>query len=321
MTSEAGKALPQRAKELAAGGGDLLGLPTPEQLGAMPEQERFVLRDELRVELYALSSVFAERVIERSRRRREERPPYGLVRSLYSQLRMMSANPEPFEEGSIDSFYELGRALIDTMVFDLHQHFGEQRHSDDAWMIAYLEHLLSLFRVDAGPATRSRMRDPLSFLYGGLHFGTGVSVQFAEAMNAVLDASSDRLTAAQKAPVLKRSSAPAFWLASLNVDHVIPAHQGLQSGAQRPGETTTWMDPGHFVIRSGEDGPWRVELRSADGPPGGTTTWTTLGCPARVSPAGGASAIATLWTWTVELAHDTGLLGPIEGYGGGPAAE
>lgn len=238
---------------------------------------------------------------------------------------MLVVSPEAVQEGTVTSYLELGKAYVDTMVFHLDRQFKDAGDEGQAWMTRRLEDLLALFRVGAGPLTRSRMRDALSFVYGGLHFGTGVSVQLAEVMNRLLGPSG-HMTAGEKAQVLHRSVRPAYRLAALNIDHVVYAYQALQ-GPVTPGNppspgqaaTATWMRAEAFHVQESGGRPWRVDLRDdalrSAGPRGTrledvTTTYQTQGCPARVSPTGGPSPIATLWSWCVDLAHDTGLLGP-----------
>ena len=65
-----------------------------------------------------------------------------------------------------------------------------------------------------------------------------------------------------------------------------------------------------FTVQMAEDRPWRIDLGGEDllGGKVISTTYETQGCPARISPAGGPSPIATLWSWCVTLAHDLGLL-------------
>ena len=70
------------------------------------------------------------------------------------------------------------------------------------------------------------------------------------------------------------------------------------------------MTSQEFAVQMSVGNPSRIELREdelvASRP--GSTTWETQGCPARISPAGGGSPIATLWSWCVELCHVLGLL-------------
>ncbi|MDP8953606.1 MAG: hypothetical protein M3N37_01540 [Actinomycetota bacterium] len=296
-----------RARQLREGGQDvLLAVPRPEQLARKSPARRREILDELRVDLYALSSLMADAAVERARRHRSAYPPYGLVRSGYSASRLVVAEPEPFAEGSIRGFDALGKAFVDTTVFHLHAAWQEQRHSA-TWVLDHLEELLALFREAAGPAGEARMRDGISFLYGGLHFGTGVSVQLVEVMAEVLRAHG-RLGLEDRVAVLQRSSRPALRLAGLNVDQVVGAFQGLQDSGRRSG----WMTADRFVLVAPEDGPVRIDLREDALAGEGSTSfaYATLGCPARVASGdSGVSAITGLWAWSIELARDTGLLG------------
>ena len=302
-TEGGGPRVSARARELRRNGREALtALPRAEQLARKSKVRRQELLDELRVELYAVCSVVADEVVHRARRERPSYPPYGLVRSMHSQTRMVVANPEPVPAGAVDSFKALGTAYVDTTVFHLHRQLEELRRPERVWLLRRLEELLALFRADAEPSLKERMRDAPSFLYGGLHFGTGVCVQLVEVMDGLL---SD-LPAGERAAVLDRSLRPALRLAGVNVDQVVGAYQHLQARAGRLG----WMDPERFVVVRNDGAPWRVDLAHddlavADVP----TTYTTLGCPARSSPSGEVSAIAVLWSWCVELAGTTGLLG------------
>lgn len=274
----------------------------------------------LRVELYAISSVVAEGAVERAYADRDEHPPYGLVRSGHTDWRMVRASPDNVEAGDIDSFFALGKAYVDTMVFHLANEFTALKGSDKAWMVSRLEDLLALFRVDAGPATRGRVRDGLSFVYGGLHFGTGVSVQLAEVMARLLAPYPD-VTGADRAEIMARSSRPAHRFAALNFDHVIVAYHEFL-GPPDPGTPIgqRWFDADRFAVQTDADGhPYAVDVapphlvagkpstpRLATAP----TTYAAHGCPARISPSGATPPITRLWTWCVELADKAGLLVP-----------
>ncbi len=305
MTAESpGPRVALRARELRRSGPEaLLPLPSDSQLAKKSPERRAELLGDLRVELFAISSLVADEVVRRARRLAPSYPPYGLVRSMHSTTRMVVANPEPVARGSVDSFRALGMACVDTTVFHLHAQFGELRHSADAWMLERLTVLLELFRQSA-PARAERMRDAVSFIYGGLHFGTGVCVQLAEVMARLLAPVPD-LDAHERSLVMAASIRPALRLAALNVDHVVDAYQHLQAT-----EPAGWMDAERFEVVRHEDGRWRVELRD-DGlaVEEAPTIWPTLGCPARTSPSGGPSPIAALWAWVVELAEATNLLG------------
>lgn len=312
-----GSRLAVKARQLTRKGQRVVGqLPTPEALAAMPAPKRHAVLEGLRIELYAISSILAEGTVERAYRHREERAPYGLVRSGHTDWRMVLASPHTVEEGSIDSFYNLGKAYVDTMVFHLDQEFDEVRQHERSWMLERLESLLALFRVVAGPATKGRLRDGLSFIYGGLHFGTGVSVQLVEVMNRLLEA--DGLSADEKAEVMARSSRPAYRLAALNLDHVILAYHAALAPPERPGGPQ-WFDPDQFEVQRADGRPRTVDFRHdrlVAGKPHtariDTTapTWVTHGCPARVSPTGASPPITRLWSWAVELGLQTGLLEP-----------
>jgi hypothetical protein len=291
------------ARELRRGGREALGpLPRADQLARKSKARQRELLDDLRAELYAVCSVVADEVVQRARRARPSYPPYGLVRSMHSQSRMVLAEPPPVAEGAIDSFRALGMAYVDTTVFHLQRRLDELRTSDRSWLLQRLEALLALFRLSADAGGRERMRDAPSFLYGGLHFGTGVCVQLVEVMDGLLS----ELPAGERAAVMERSLRPALRLAGVNVAHVVGAYQHLQARAGKLG----WMDPQGFAVVRTDGVPWRVDLVDDDLGVGDTpATFTTLGCPARSSPSGEISAIAVLWSWCVDLARATGLLG------------
>jgi hypothetical protein len=309
-----------RAREIARrGSAALQSTPTVEQFRGLSDGERRQVRKRLRIELYALASMVADGAMRRALEQRPQYPPYGLARSMHSQMRMILATPGPVEEGSIRSFRDLGAAYVDTTVFHLDQYMKAHRTVESVWLLDRLEHLLNLYRLEE-PALRARMRDGFSFLYGGLHFGTSVSVQLAEVMARLLEATP--LTAAEKAEVMVRSSRPAFHLAALNVAHVVPAHQNLLAGSApgapgAPGEGP-WMDPARFSVQEVDGRPWRIGLANEEFPGLADipTEYVTHGCPARVVVTGSTSAIGMLWTWCAELARDVGLLGPFERPGG-----
>jgi hypothetical protein len=309
----AGKRLAVRTQEISRGT-RLDRLPSPEELGKLAPAERHEVLEGLRVELYAVSSLVADAAVARARRERPAFPPYGLVQSRHTELRMVVADPGPVPAGAIDGFLALGKAYIDTTVWHLHGSFAVQREQGKGWLLDRLEGLLALFRVGATPASRARMRDGVSFVYGGLHFGTSVCVQLAEVMASIL-AGSD-LPAAEKAAVMTRSSLPAYDLAAESVTSVIRVYQRMQSTSRRSVAGTSsqsWLDPKWFEVREHDGRPWRIDLRTDDLPAGpapalGLHDYPTLGCPARISPSAATSPIATLWAWCVELAHDTGLL-------------
>ena len=326
MTTGVGSRVALRARELLARGSETLApLPTPKELAARPAAERHELLEGLRVELLAISSIVAEATVERVYRERASHPPYGLLRSGHSDWKLLLDSPETVGEGSVDNFYVLGKAYVDTVVFHLHRQFGQLRTSEQVWMFHRLEELLALFRIDAGPFGRSRMRDGLSFVYGGLHFGTGVCVQLAQVMALAL-APYPALGAAERAQVLLRSSRPAFRLAAFNIDHVIVVYEGLLAPPAGPGGKEAagfrWFKPENFVVQEAEGRPERVDLRPEEVIAARRrgrqlheipTTYATHGCPARLSPAGASPPIAILWSWCVQLAHDTGLLGETAG--------
>jgi hypothetical protein len=314
---EVGSRLSVMTRRLLRRGRAAIGaVPTVPELGAMAPDKRHRVLEGLRVELYGIASILAEGVVDRAYQSRSEHPPYGLVRSGHTDWKLVLASPKTVEAGAIDGFYALGKAYVDTMVFHLSRHFEEIHHSDQAWMVDRLEELLALFRSGAGPATQARMRDALSFIYGGLHFGTGVSVQLAELMVRLLDRYRG-LTVEDRATVMARSSRPALRLAALNLDHVIVAYQDFLVPPQYP-SGPQWFDPDRFVVQEADGRPQRIDFRPDDlvaGKPHTSKidavrpTYETHGCPARISPTAGTPPITRVWTWCVELARETGLLG------------
>jgi hypothetical protein len=291
-------------------------VPTVTELTAMAADKRHRVLEGLRVELYGIASILAEGVVDRANQSRDEHPPYGLVRSGHTDWKLILASPKTVEAGSIKDFYALGKAYVDTMVFHLSRHFDDVGHSDQAWMASRLEELLALFRVGAGPGTLARMRDALSFIYGGLHFGTGVSVQLAEVMVRLLDAYPG-LGPAERAAVMARSNRPALRLAALNLDHVIVAYQDFLTPPQYP-SGPQWFDPDRFAVQEVDGRSMAIDFRPQDlvaGKPHTPKidrvqpTFETHGCPARISPTGGTPPITRLWSWCVDLARETGLLG------------
>lgn len=325
MTAEStGKQLALRAQEISRGT-SLHKLPKPEELAKMSPEQRHEVQEGLRIELYALASLLADAAVVRARRLRDDFPPYGLVRSRHTELRMVVANPDPVLAGEIDGFLGLGKAYVDTTVWHLHGSFAELREQGRGWMIDRLDDLLKVFKVGASQTSRARMRDAPSFIYGGLHFGTSVCVQLVEVMASLLAVEPDgsggnmqsAMSAEEKASVMTRSSKPAYDLAGYSVAGIVKVYGALQSTTRKSvaGKSVQgWLDPDRFVLRGLEGRPWRIDLRDAPEPsevegPADLHSFTPLGCPARISPSGATSAIATLWSWCVELAHDTGLLG------------
>jgi hypothetical protein len=322
--AEVGSRLSVSTRRLLKRGRAAIGaLPTVAEMTAMAPDKRHRVLEGLRLELYAISSIVADGVVERAYRDRVERPPYGLVRSGHTDWKLVMASPKTVDAGAIDGFYALGKAYVDTMVFHLSRHFAEVPESDQGWMVTRLEELLALFRVGAGPATQARMRDGLSFIYGGLHFGTGVSVQLAEVMVRLLD-DYPELTPADRAEVMTRSSRPALRLAALNLDHVIVAYHEFLEPPEYP-SGPQWFDPDRFVVRESDGRPRMIDFHPDElmaGKPHTPkvdtvpATFDTHGCPARTSPTGETPPITRLWTWCVELARETGLLGEEAGASG-----
>lgn len=310
---------------LASDAADAEPLPSTERFARRQPRARRAALARWRVELYAIASVIANATALRARRERPSYPPYGLVRSLYTQMRMVTSSPKPYPAGSLTGFHALGAALLDTVVFHLDAEMEQARRSERAWLLSRLEHLLSLYRLDAAASLQARIRDGFSFLYGGLHFGTTVSVQMVETMAALLEGDAEldgdarlegedgQLSGSERAAVLQRSVRAGYQLAGLNIDHLLVAYQSLQApaGASPAGTLGRHMDRDRFYLVRSAGRPWRIDLgdREALVPPARPPRYSTLGCPARVSPTGGPSAIAVLWSWCVELAEDAGLLG------------
>lgn len=309
-----------RAREILSRGASALGaLPDPQELAALAPADRHAKLDHLRIELFGISSIMAEGAVRRSIEERHRYPPLGLARSLFSDFGVISASPSPISAEDITDFRRLGKALIDTTVFHLDGYLKQMRKSESEWLLDRLGKLLSLFRLQADRHGQARMRDSLSFLYGGLQFGTSTCVQLAEVMARMLASYRD-LTTQGKAEVMKRSIRPAYDLAALNVSDVASAYSKLQppsSGADpgSPSNPAGWMDPAKFSIKHAGGSPWKVVLAvdfrlgpSRSQPAIQDMRYTTRGCPARMSPSGSRSPIGRLWEWSVEVCHQAGLL-------------
>lgn len=295
-------------------------LLSAEELQAMAPEERHITLDGLRVELYALSAIIAEDTLRRSLEAREQYPPLGLVRSLFTDFGVISSSPSPLAEGSIDDFRSLGKALIDTTVYHLDGLLKEVRKSERGWLVDRLAKLLVLFRLGADRQAQARMRDSFSFIYGGLQFGTSTCVQLAEVMARLLG-SDPEVNPARKLEMMRRSIRPAYDLAALGIDDVSAAYAKLQPAAAgpdagKPGNPAGWMDPARFSRRQSDDEASRIVLNiDLDDELAGlrekrepSATYSTRGCPARVSPAGTRSTIGELWAWTVDLTAHARLL-------------
>lgn len=316
MTKGPGSQVSRRVADLRARGVDALeSLPDRKAFAAKPRKARHEVLDGLRAELYALTALLADDVLRRAYRDRASYPPYGLGKSMFATWGMLKVFPEPYEDGSITSFFDLWKGFVDTTVLHLHRELGEERHSDDAWRVERLDALLPLFLTVANTRTTARLRDTQTFLYGGLQFGTSVCVQMTEAMARLLQPTT--LSPAGRSAVIARSAAPALRLAAMNLDHALPTYRGLLStardtpseGRKRPG----WLDAGRFTIQEHDGAPYSVGLGDREADRGTTTTYTTLGCPARIPTGGEDTPITALWRWCVDVAHDAGLLDPPAG--------
>jgi hypothetical protein len=214
---------------------------------------------------------------------------------------VVAVDPSSFEQGSIDSFEGLGRALLDTAVFRLDRELTALRRSDQAWLVDRLDQLLALYRIDVPRAAQARIRDPFSFMYGGLHFGTSLCVQLVEVMTRLL---ADRgLSVTEKLSVLGRSGRTLSTLASVNVED-IPSMYGYLHGPSR----SPWLSGDRFVLHAEHGRPDRIDTLPLPPASKGSRRFQTLGCPARRAPSGGPGPISALWSWSVELAAATGLI-------------
>jgi hypothetical protein len=292
---------PANPRDILEAGPDALGrLPTADELARCAVAERRLVLDDLRAELYRVASVLVDRCLRRAWARRDEYPPYGLVRSLFSQLRVVAADPRPFEAGSITGFEGLGRAVLDTVVFHLERDLAGLRTSEHAWLPARLEQLLALYRSDADRAAQARIRDPFSFVYGGVHFGTSVCVQMVEAMTRRLAGSG--LAAAEKEALMGRSIRVLYQLAAVNLDDLPALYQTLLA------PSSPWFDLGRLTLAGPDGRPDRIDIVLPPQNSGGRHRYQTRGCPARSSPSGGPGGIAILWNWCTELGVATGLV-------------
>lgn len=322
------RGLEQCLSDLRARGPEALAvLPEREEWAAASDQERHRVLDELRVELYALSALISDAVVRRVVADRSSFPPYGLARSKFSEFGMLSVFPDPYEEGSIESFYVLWKAVVDTAVLHLHREISERRRSEESWSVERLARVLPAFAAAEQEDKQPRKRDPMSFIYGGLQFGVSVCVQLIEVGVRVLRRHEPDLPTDEQVAVLRRSIGPAYRLAAYNQEQALATYSQLLSsasdtpveGRERPG----WLSADLFTVQYAHGRPWRVALNLAelDEDPSADTGYRRLGCPARLTVEAEETPIATLWGWCLEVARDTALLGPAAGgmHAAGPA--
>lgn len=302
----------QRLSDLRVRGPQALtALPDERQWTVASDHDRHQILSELRIDLYALSALLAHAVVGCAIAERPSFPPYGLARSRFSEWRVLSATPEPYEEGSLDSFYAVWAAFVDTMVFHLHGELSARRHSPQAWTVEGLERLLPLFAAVDDETAQARKRDAITFIYGGLQFGTSFCVQLVEVETRVLRRHAPDLDAERCAAILGRSSGPAYRLAPLEFDQALSSYEKLLANpddTSTPGGTTPgWLDVDRFVVHRSHGLPWRVALAPADDPMPGEVA-SRLGCPARIAATDPDTPIDVLWRWCVEVVRAAGLL-------------
>lgn len=319
------RGLEQRLSDLRTRGPEgLAPLPEREEWSAASHEDRHRVLDELRVELYAISAIISDAAVRRIVADRSSFPPYGLARSKFSEFGMLSVFPDPYEEGSIGSFYVLWKAVVDTAVLHLHREISERRRSDESWSVERLARVLPAFAAAEREDKQPRKRDPMSFIYGGLQFGVSVCVQLIEVGVRVLQRDEPGLASDEQVAVLRRSIGPAYRLAVYNQEQALVTYSRLLSsasdtpaeGRERPG----WLASDLFTVQYAHGHPWRVGLNLAEleEDPSADTGYRRLGCPARLTVEAEDTPIATLWTWCLGVARDTELLGP--GAGGTRAA-
>lgn len=288
----------------------LATLPDEQQWAVASDHDRRRVLSELRIDLYALAALLAHAVVRCAIAERPSYPPYGLARSRFSEWGVISATPQPYEEGSLDSFYTLWTAFVDTMVFHLHAELSARRRSPQAWTVDGLERLLAKFAAVDDDKARARKRDAPTFVYGGLQFGTSFCVQLIEAETRALRRHAPDLSGQRCAEILARSSGPAYRLAALEFAQALSLYEGLLTDAAdtpKHGRTTPgWLDADRFVVQRSHGQPWRVTLASADEPRPATVT-SRLGCPARIAADDRDTPIDALWRWCVEVAGAAGL--------------
>lgn len=321
MSATPARRVAQRLNDLRAHGPQALpALPDEQTWAVASDRERHRILGELRIDLYALTALLAHAVVRCAIAERPSYPPYGLARSRFSEWRLVSATPQPYEQGSLDSFYTLWLAVVDTMVFHLHAELSARRRSPQAWTVDSLERLLAMFAAVDDAQARIRKRDAATFIYGGLEFGASFCVQLIEAETRVLRRHVPELSGERCAAILARSSGPAYRLAALEFTQALSVYEGLLDNAdeEEPSDNADdapaqgrskpgWLKVDRFVVQRSDEQPWRVALAHTDDPIPGAGV-SRLGCPARIAADDSDTPIDALWRWCVEVASAAGLL-------------
>lgn len=258
----------------------------------------------LKPELYALTSIFADRIITRSLAQRENRPPFGFV-----SIADDSPDSKDHQTETVaflddeDPFLSLGMSMRSTLIVDMMDEIKALEEGDIP------DHKLQSVYSRYSQLLEAYHETIPGFVTPGINTAVAVMFGVLEVIPRVCDGDFDprQLTqiAANSYPlIVKLASLHIDVFADLNTTIMDPFHPGTD-------ELFVSFDPRFFRIGGGqnqrlvssEDLLTRMKQltdalnRSKDQHPS-----PTVNCPAIVN-LGGGSPINRLWDWGVQTAQ------------------